>query len=561
MGLVGVDSCSLCSSPGAAAGRGGLYLVTQSNRLTGGGAARVVLSGEEIEHLRQLSVQKEAAFEQARLNRPQLSEVDIQLLAAALQAQEDYITARGALGKDNGRLDNLRRRYHVLRAEKLRASSDQAEATALELAKTDLPQAMAGIRQAIELEQEIAQRWVYSSLAEPGRLARLDTRLRRLESEPLWRRTRDLEAEGRRLAQTGQHEAAAAKFDQALAEENTFLEKYRDVRETEFDRIEKLTVARDTARSVPASAAVDEMVRQATAQEQAGRWEQAVTLWKQAVERFDELLARHPRSTLADRSRERELTRRGHLAQAHPRILAVERQVATMRQRLRGREVGAALAIATPATAELQELNVTYPGVFPATDPLRLELEFIVERQSTLQALLPDFDRQLTPLPGTPTLRLLNREVSQALYAALLGNNPSAQPRESHPVDSVAYADAEAFCRRLGWALGAKVRLPTVAELERAAGDVTRAPVPRLAWTFENSDGINTRAVATSAPNAAGFHDVIGNVEEWTASAATEEEARIAGGSVGWLAVPGFPSRLVPKREKSRILGFRIIVE
>lgn len=540
---------------------GGLYLVTQSNRLTGGGAARVVLSGEEIEHLRQLSVQKEAAFEQARLNRPQLSEVDIQLLAAALQAQEDYITARGALGKDNGRLDNLRRRYHVLRAEKLRASSDQAEATALELAKTDLPQAMAGIRQAIELEQEIAQRWVYSSLAEPGRLARLDTRLRRLESEPLWRRTRDLEAEGRRLAQTGQHEAAAAKFDQALAEENTFLEKYRDVRETEFDRIEKLTVARDTARSVPASAAVDEMVRQATAQEQAGRWEQAVTLWKQAVERFDELLARHPRSTLADRSRERELTRRGHLAQAHPRILAVERQVATMRQRLRGREVGAALAIATPATAELQELNVTYPGVFPATDPLRLELEFIVERQSTLQALLPDFDRQLTPLPGTPTLRLLNREVSQALYAALLGNNPSAQPRESHPVDSVAYADAEAFCRRLGWALGAKVRLPTVAELERAAGDVTRAPVPRLAWTFENSDGINTRAVATSAPNAAGFHDVIGNVEEWTASAATEEEARIAGGSVGWLAVPGFPSRLVPKREKSRILGFRIIVE
>jgi formylglycine-generating enzyme required for sulfatase activity len=85
--------------------------------------------------------------------------------------------------------------------------------------------------------------------------------------------------------------------------------------------------------------------------------------------------------------------------------------------------------------------------------------------------------------------------------------------------------------------------------------------VPRQAWTFENSDGINTRAVATSAPNAAGFHDVIGNVEEWTASAATEEEARIAGGSVGWLAVPGFPSRLVPKREKSRILGFRIIVE
>ena len=33
----------------------------------------------------------------------------------------------------------------------------------------------------------------------------------------------------------------------------------------------------------------------------------------------------------ADRARDRELTRRGHLAQAHPRVAAIERQVATMR--------------------------------------------------------------------------------------------------------------------------------------------------------------------------------------------------------------------------------------
>ncbi len=89
---------------------GGLYLVTQSKRLTGGGASRANLTTEEMEQLRLLSVQKEAAFEEVRLARPQLTEADIQLLAAALQAQEDYISARGALGKDNGRLDNLRRR-------------------------------------------------------------------------------------------------------------------------------------------------------------------------------------------------------------------------------------------------------------------------------------------------------------------------------------------------------------------------------------------------------------------------------------------------------------------
>jgi len=139
--------------------------------------------------------------------------------------------------------------------------------------------------------------------------------------------------------------------------------------------------------------------------------------------------------------------------------------------------------------------------------------------------------------------------------------NPSAQQREGHPVDSVSHPEAEKFCRLLGWALGGKVRLPTVAELARAAGDVSRAPSAQQAWTFGNGDGLNTRAVATSQPNAAGFHDLLGNVEEWTAADPKADEAMIAGGSVGWLAEPGFPAKSVPKREKSRILGFRILVE
>ena len=540
---------------------GGLYLVTQSKRLTGGGASRANLTTEEMEQLRLLSVQKEAAFEEVRLARPQLTEADIQLLAAALQAQEDYISARGALGKDNGRLDNLRRRYHTLRAEKLRGESDRVEAAALELAKTDPMQATAGIKRAQALEQEIADRWVYSGLAEPGRLARLDTRLRRLESEPVWRRTRELEAEGKRLAAEGRHEAAAAKFEESLEVERAFLAQYRDVRATEFDREDQLAILRDTARSYPDSLAVDALVREATAQEQAGRWEQAVPVWAQAVARFQDLLTRHPRSTLADRSRDRELTRRGHLAQAHPQVLAVEQQVATMRSRLASRQVADALVAANAAASELRRLNEAYPGIFPPTEPLRQEIDFIVERQSTLTALLPTIDRQLTPLPGAPAARLLNREVSQGLYAALVGANPSAQQREGHPVDSVAYADAEKFCRLFGWALGAKVRLPTLAELARAAGDVSRPPAAQQAWTFGNGDGINTRAVATSLPNPAGFHDLLGNVEEWTLADPKADEATIAGGSVGWLAEPGFPAKSAPKREKSRILGFRILVE
>jgi hypothetical protein len=392
-------------------------------------------------------------------------------------------------------------------------------------------------------------------------LARLDTRLRRLESEPVWRRTRDLETEGKKLVAEGRHEAAAAKFEESVEVERAFLAQYRDVRATEFDREDQLTVLRDTARSFPDSAAVDELVRQASALEQSARWEQAVPVWAQAGARFQELLTRHPRSALADRARDRELTRRGHLAQAHPQVVAVEQQVATMRRQLAARQVVEALGQAVAAGSELRRLNEAYPGIFPPNEPLRQEVDFIVERQSTLTALLPTIDRQLTPLAGASALRLLNREVSQGLYAAMVGANPSAQQREGHPVDSVSHPEAEKFCQLLGWALGTKVRLPTVAELARAAGDVSRAPSPRQAWTFGNGDGLNTHAVATSQPNAAGIHDLLGNVEEWTAADPKADEAMIVGGSVGWLAEPGFPAKSVPKREKSRILGFRILVE
>ena len=44
----------------------------------------------------------------------------------------------------------------------------------------------------------------------------------------------------------------AGKFDEALATERTFLEKYRDVRATEFEREDQLTVLRDTLTSAPA---------------------------------------------------------------------------------------------------------------------------------------------------------------------------------------------------------------------------------------------------------------------------------------------------------------------
>jgi len=163
-----------------------LLLYTSDRRSTR--QAELVVTPEAAEALRLRSLDLEAAFEKIRQERFELKEADVALLAEALRLQEEYVSARQSVGTDDLRQQSLRRRLHLIRGEQLRHDSDEAEAKALALVKTDESAAIPLLRQAIAWEQEIEMKWEFSGLADPGRRARLDTRLRRLESAPLWQK-------------------------------------------------------------------------------------------------------------------------------------------------------------------------------------------------------------------------------------------------------------------------------------------------------------------------------------------------------------------------------------
>ena len=115
-------------------------------------------------------------------------------------------------------------------------------------------------------------------------------------------------------------------------------------------------------------------------------------------------------------------------------------------------------------------------------------------------------------------------EVTQELWVAVMGSNPSAFPGDpQRPVDNVSWEMCQEFIDSLNRLTGMNFRFPTEAEWEFAAkggnqskgyifaGSNTPAPV---AWYSTNS-GSKTQPVAQKEANELGLYDMSGNVCEW----------------------------------------------
>lgn len=114
-------------------------------------------------------------------------------------------------------------------------------------------------------------------------------------------------------------------------------------------------------------------------------------------------------------------------------------------------------------------------------------------------------------------------EVTQALWEAVMGSNPSSFKGKKLPVENVSYNDCKQFIEKLNVMTGQDFRLPTEAEWEFAARGGNQSHgykysgsnyLDDVAWFDENS-GSETNTVATKRPNELGIYDMSGNVREW----------------------------------------------
>ena len=120
-------------------------------------------------------------------------------------------------------------------------------------------------------------------------------------------------------------------------------------------------------------------------------------------------------------------------------------------------------------------------------------------------------------------------EVTQELWEAVMGSNPSFFLGSRLPVELVSWEDCQAFITKLNELLegqlsdGKKFRLPTEAEWEFAArgGNLSKGyryaggnSINPIAWQNGNSEN-KTHGVGSKLPNELGIYDMSGNVMEW----------------------------------------------
>ena len=225
----------------------------------------------------------------------------------------------------------------------------------------------------------------------------------------------------------------------------------------------------------------------------------------------------------------------GKIDQAVSAINSLERTIADMPSQIISNMIETALlGIPKKDCEQFYQLHAGKKPMHRILPARRLDSRSVaaVQRVANDRLMVKSIIDGMIMVPGRDYF-LLKTEVTQGQWESVMEENLSMHKGVNLPVECVSRDDCDVFIKKLNETEEARMAqlefyLPTPEEWEYAAhgggqGDEfwvkpgVPGNIPDMAWTAENSS-TQTCQVATKAPNAFGFYDMLGNVSEWVAT-------------------------------------------
>ena len=518
----------------------------------------------EANALREQSLEVEAQFEEVlamRSAEPQ----DTLLLKRALDLQRQYIDAMpGYNAEASQRLEDLEEQYQDLSAEYLKVESAAFESEAQSLAQDKAYEAARDMYQeAFEKQKAINENFPLSSAYDVGRATRLQRQARYLAAEPMLQQSLDFEIQADAFIAKNEWESAAALLQQAIQIQLQLNREYRGTNQASVSRLERLKVKWVGIESGQDHLEIEQVSNLADASRAEGETLKAASLYEEVARLQKQLNKEYPDSPYASSERVVEFQRKSQTAQSVELGLEIEENHDLLKRLLSERRTYEAAEVIVALRRDIKHMQNAFPRSSLNDEELEVKVRYLNLVQSDLGYIQDRVYDALLPVPEVEGLRMLRTELPQALYAIMMGTNPSRNQGDVNPVDSVSWTEAKSFCERLSWILGKEVRLPSENEFRQALGRLRYVVLEEHVWSILDADGV-AQPVGKKAPFASGFYDLLGNVSEWLESGDrfNSEEARHIGGHAQdrLESIFSVPMRSAPRGERNRLTGFRIVV-
>lgn len=519
---------------------------------------------EEIEAMRIKSFESEGQFEEL-ISLRKMSENDALLLLEAIEFQEAYVKGLPYYSESaKQRLNYLKQRYDQVLSEEIYQLSLEKEMVSQNFYdEANYLAAIEAMEEAITLQRKINESYTLSSLYDINRMAKLDRRLTYLNAYPFYKQILDGEAQVEALKNEEKWIEAANLLTDIIEKQQYLNSEYRSSDLADGLKLNSLKLKQLKFQSTPLHNQINDLENKADALVESGDQSEAAAFYEEAMELQDELNTSFPDSTYSSIDRVNDLRRKNQSAASYSlgeRINALNFQIDND---LRRRKLLSAKDKISRIADALQRMDEEFPLSSYNDDGLKLKVKFLNLIRNDIELVQDRIYENLISVPNEPGIRMLKTEVSQALYSTIAGYNPSRFVGELMPVESVNWNEANDFCLRLSWIMGLRVRLPKEHEFRSAIGPLRYIKLEK--FVVSNAEEGKLTDLASKEPLGEGFYDLLGNVSEWLFSDGVFENERVKhiGGHFNdrLNTIYSVPVRMVNRNERSRLIGFRFVVE